>query len=84
MFIMSLQCCSCMGRSSTYQDGSFERILLLYVSSNGGVLRRLGIFLLVSVFTKLLQQKVQSGLVFVMKLCGGKLGFSRKGYELCV
>lgn len=48
MFIISLQCCSCMGRSSTYQDGSSEGILLLCVSSSGGVLGRLGFFLLVS------------------------------------
>jgi hypothetical protein len=38
------------GRSSTYQDGSSEGILLLCVSSSGGDLGRLGIFLLVSTF----------------------------------
>ncbi len=78
MWMFSLRCCLCMGRSSTYQDGSFERILLLCVSSNGGVLRRLGIFLLVSIFVNCYNKRFKVGW-FVMKLCGGKLGCSRKG-----
>jgi hypothetical protein len=74
MFLRNLQCCACVGRSSTYQYGSFKyrffllRIHLLCGVSNGVVPRRLGIFL-VGTFPLWLQ-KSQCGLI-VMTFCVG-------------